>query len=198
MSRIGILGGTFNPPHNGHIHAARQAVETLRLDEMLLMPDNIPPHKTMPTGSATGAQRLEMARLAAEEIPRARAIDIELRRGGRSYTVDTMRRLRQALPDDTLYLLMGTDMLLTLEQWREPQALCQLVRLAVVARDARDREAIARKALLLRETWRAEIDVIDCPALPVSSTNLRADRALCRRMTPDSVFAYIQREKLYF
>ena len=81
MRKIGILGGTFNPPHNGHIHAARQAQQALGLDGIMFLPDNIPPHKELPVGSADTRQRLEMTRLAAQEIPGAEVSDIELRRG---------------------------------------------------------------------------------------------------------------------
>ena len=80
MSRVGIMGGTFNPPHNGHVHAARQAMAAMQFDRLLLIPDNVPPHKTMPHGSADGEQRLEMTRLMAREIPGAEACDMELRR----------------------------------------------------------------------------------------------------------------------
>ena len=115
MSRVGIMGGTFNPPHNGHVHAARQAMAAMQFDRLLLIPDNVPPHKTMPHGSADGEQRLEMTRLMAREIPGAEACDMELRRGGRSYTADTLRALQRALPEAELFLIIGTDMLLTLD-----------------------------------------------------------------------------------
>lgn len=112
MSRIGIYGGTFNPPHRGHMQAARQAVELLNLDKLLLIPDRCPPHKTMPEGTPSAWERLELVRLAAQAIGKAEASDLELLREGRSYTADTMTLLRQAYPEDELFFLMGTDMLL--------------------------------------------------------------------------------------
>ena len=129
MMRIGIMGGTFNPPHNGHLHAAQQAVKALQFDRLLLIPDNIPPHKTMPEHSATSMQRLEMTRCMAEEIPHAQVTDMELTRGGRSYTVDTLRRLKETYPDSILYFIMGTDMLLSFDRWREPENICRLAHL---------------------------------------------------------------------
>ncbi len=198
MMRIGIMGGTFNPPHNGHLHAAQQAVQALHFDRLLLIPDNIPPHKTMPEHSATSAQRLDMTRCMAQEIPHAEVTDMELTRGGRSYTVDTLRRLKETYPDSTLYFIMGTDMLLSFDRWREPENICQLAHLVVIARDEHDRSAIAQKAAWLQETWQAQVEIIDCPALPVSSTEIRADRERCREMVPATVFAYIDQHHLYF
>ena len=189
MMRIGIMGGTFNPPHNGHLHAAQQAVKALQFDRLLLIPDNIPPHKTMPEHSATSMQRLEMTRCMAEEIPHAQVTDMELTRGGRSYTVDTLRRLKETYPDSILYFIMGTDMLLSFDRWREPENICRLAHLVVIARDECDRRAIARKASWLKQTWQAQVEIVDCPALPVSSTEIRADRARCREMVPEKVFA---------
>lgn len=196
--RIGIMGGTFNPPHNGHVHAAQQAAQALRFDRLLLIPDNVPPHKTLPKGSASGEQRLEMTRRMAKLIPGAEASDMELRRGGRSYTAETLRRLTAEHPGSELYFIMGTDMLLTLDQWREPEVICALATLAVIARDEADRTAIARKAAWLKDKWQARVAIVDCPALPVSSTEVRADRQRCREMVPAEIFAYIERQNLYF
>lgn len=198
MSRIGIMGGTFNPPHNGHIHAARQAAAAMQFDRLLLMPDNVPPHKTMPHGSADSEQRLEMTRLMAQCIPSAEVCDMELRRGGRSYTVDTLRVLKKEIPDAELFFIIGTDMLLTLDKWREPENICRLATLVTVAREEDDHAALAAKAAWLKDKWQARVEIVDCPALPVSSTDVRADRELCRQMVPPAVFAYIEQQGLYF
>ena len=192
------MGGTFNPPHNGHVHAAQQAAQALRFDRLLLIPDNVPPHKTLPKGSASGEQRLEMTRRMAKLIPGAEASDMELQRGGRSYTAETLRRLTAEHPGSELYFIMGTDMLLTLDQWREPEVICALATLAVIARDEADRTAIARKDVWLKDKWQARVAIVDCPALPVSSTEVRADRQRCREMVPAEIFAYIERQNLYF
>ena len=192
------MGGTFNPPHNGHVHAAQQAAQALRFDRLLLIPDNVPPPKTLPKGSASGEQRLEMTRRMAKLIPGAEASDMELQRGGRSYTAETLRRLTAEHPGSELYFIMGTDMLLTLDQWREPEVICALATLAVIARDEADRTAIARKAVWLKDKWQARVAIVDCPALPVSSTEVRADRQRCREMVPAEIFAYIERQNLYF
>ena len=125
MAKIGIYGGTFNPPHLGHVLAARAAKASLGLDQVLLIPDGQPPHKELPEGSPTPEQRLEMTRLAAETEPWLKACSIEFGRPGKSYTSDTLRELKRQYPDDTLYLLMGTDMFLSLHTWHEPQVICQ-------------------------------------------------------------------------
>lgn len=197
MKKVGILGGTFNPPHNGHLHAARQAQRALGLDHIVLMPDNIPPHKVMPEGSANTQQRLEMVRLAARELPGAEVSELELERGGRSYTVDTLTELTGRNPDISYYFIMGTDMLLSLEKWYHPEILCRLCTLAVVARNDADREAIAQAAARYRTLWDARIAIVDCPALPMSSTQLRTEHGACRAMVPEAVWRYIQQQHLY-
>ena len=198
MTRIGMMGGTFNPPHNGHLHAARQAAKAMQFDRFLLIPDNVPPHKQMPHGSANKEQRLQMTQLMAQEIPAAEVCDMELRRGGRSYTVDTLREIKAAHPDSELYFVIGTDMLLTLDKWREPEQICKLAHLVTVARDNEDHAALQNKAQWLKDTWGADVTIIDCPALTVSSTDVRADRELCRQMVPAAVFDYIEKQGLYF
>jgi nicotinate-nucleotide adenylyltransferase len=197
MRRLGILGGTFNPPHNGHIHAARQTQLALGLDGIVLMPDNIPPHKIMPEGSADTRQRLAMTQLAAKEIPGAAVSDLELRRGGRSYTVDTLTELVRQNPDTEYHFIMGTDMLLTLDKWYRPEEICRLCALAVVARDEKDRAAIAEAAGRYEKIWNARIDRIDCPALPMSSTALRESKDSLAAMVPESVLKYIKENQLY-
>ena len=108
---IGVYGGTFDPPHWGHITAARAAMEQLELDKLVLIPDRVPPHKALPEGSASPEQRLEMAALATAELgKRAEVSDWALRRDGPSFTSDTLAELRREHPEDTLWLLMGSDM----------------------------------------------------------------------------------------
>ena len=111
--RIGVYGGTFNPIHRGHLTAARAAADALGLEKVLLIPDNLPPHKALPAGSATGEDRLEMCRLTAGEVPGMEVLDLELRRSGPSYTSDTLAELHAQYPDDELWLLVGSDMCLS-------------------------------------------------------------------------------------
>ena len=116
--RTGILGGTFNPPHLGHLHAAELAHRALNLDRVLFIPTNIPPHKALPENTASAEDRCEMVRLLTEQTPWAQLDTIEIDRGGASYTVDTLRALH-ARGETDLHLIVGTDMLLSFDRiWR--------------------------------------------------------------------------------
>lgn len=195
MKRTAIFGGTFNPPHAGHLQAARAAVEQLKLDQILLMPNHIPPHKQLPANSATPAQRLEMCRLAAALVPKCSASDLELRQSGASYTADTLEQYHAAHPEEQLWLLLGTDMLLSFDRWRDPRRIVRCARLAVAARDEADRQAIREKAVWLRAQLGAEVDVLDNLPLTVSSTQLRS--AFDGTLLPAPVADYIRAHRLY-
>ena len=123
MIRIGIYGGTFSPPHNGHVAAAKAFMEQMWLDFLYVIPTGTPPHKEMSV-SVDAAHRLEMCRLAFADVEGVYVSDVEMRREGRSYTVDTLREL--AGEDRRLFLLCGTDMMLTLDQWRAPEEIFKL------------------------------------------------------------------------
>lgn len=193
--RLGIMGGTFNPPHLGHLEAARHACEQLELDKVLFVPANIPPHKTMPNGSATAAQRCHMVQLMLQDEPWAQLSKIEISRCGTSYTIDTLHALKAQYPDAQLTLIVGTDMLESLAQWRQPQQICQLAMLAVVARSPGDDEKITRAAQALQEQFGAQIRQIHCPAIDVSSTAVRNGNI--RDAIPAAVAQYITQNKLY-
>ena len=124
--KIGIYGGTFDPPHLGHMEAAKAALDKLGLDRLLIIPDREPPHKDLAAEAATPQQRLDMAALMADGLgPRAEASDLELRREGKSYTADTVEKLHEQFPEDELWLLMGTDMFLTVQNWYQPERIFQ-------------------------------------------------------------------------
>ena len=172
MERIGIYGGTYSPPHIGHLKAAEYAIEALGLDRLLLIPTGVSPHKAMSAG-ATSADRLEMLRLSAANMEKAQVSDIEIRRQGSSYTVDTLRAIREENPGAELVLLMGTDMFVSFLSWREPEAIMALATLAVFCRGERgERERIeAQKADL--EAMGAKIRLVENPVNAISSTDLR-------------------------
>ena len=172
MERIGISGGTYSPPHIGHLKAAEYAIEALGLDRLLLIPTGVSPHKAMSAG-ATSADRLEMLRLSAAGMEKAQVSDLEIRRQGSSYTVDTLRAIREENPGAELVLLMGTDMFVSFLSWREPEAIMALATLAVFCRGERgERERIeAQKADL--EAMGAKIRLVENPVNAISSTDLR-------------------------
>ena len=203
--KIGIYGGTFNPPHLGHLTAARAVFELLKLDRLLLVPAGLPPHKDLPAGSPTAEQRLDMTRLAAEQLglgDRAEALDLELRRQGRSYTADTLAQLHAQYPEAELWLLMGTDMFLTLQAWHAPEDILSLAGIAAFGRTEADTEELfaAQREFLYRTYPQARIFTLTIPGVvDVSSTELREQLAAGRgtNLLPPAVYGYILRHGLY-
>jgi len=199
LARIGIYGGTFNPPHNGHLYAAQQAWKQLSLDKVIFIPANIPPHKQLPADSATSKQRYEMVCLAAASYAWAEVSDLELRAEGKNYTVDTLRKLQTIYPNDDLYLIIGTDMLLTLDRWYCPEELMRLAHIAAVGREYGDEPAMQAVRARLTEQFDADIRIITCEPLPMSSTQVRAfgGSEELEQCVPDSVCDYIRAHGLY-
>lgn len=199
MERIGIYGGTYNPPHIGHMRAAAHGIRVLGLDRLLLIPAAISPHKELPEDSANPLQRLEMLRLSARGLEKAQVSAIELGREGPSYSVDTVKQLRQQYPDAQLVLMMGTDMFLSFLNWYQAETILKQVSLAVFYRgEKRERPAIeAQKARL--EAMGAVVTLVENSVTAISSTDLRrmlvlrcADSFLC-----PGVGDYIRANGLY-
>ncbi len=203
--KIGVYGGAFNPPHLGHITAARAVFGLLKLDKLLVIPTGHPPHKTLPSGSPTPDQRLEMTRLAMEQTglgSRAEILDLEIRREGSSYTADTLARLREQYPEDELWLLMGTDMFLTFHTWHEPERILSLAGIAAFGRTETDTEELfaVQRDSLCRRYPQARIFTLSIPGVvDVSSTELRDRLAKGEEgsLLAPAVYGYILREKLY-
>ncbi len=197
--RIGIFGGTFSPPHKGHIHAAESAAKQLCLDELLLIPTACPPHKEMDKGAPGPELRLEMLRLAAEALPFARVSDLEIRRGGKSYTVDTVRQLRGEYPDAELFLLMGGDMILSFEKWFCFQEILKEVTLAPFARTAEEAERVRAFGEELAARYGAKVAPVRNDAVEISSTALRElfPRREGLNYVQEPVYAFIVKNGLY-
>ena len=202
--KIGIYGGTFDPIHRGHMAAASTACTVLGLDKLLLIPDGTPPHKQQSPAGASAEHRLEMVRIAADrlgvQIP-VEVLDLELRRGGKSYTSDTLRQIHKRCPKDELWLLMGTDMFLTLHQWHEPQVILDLAGVCAFGRCEGDGEALfAPQRDYLKEHYHARVVTLTLPNLvEISSTDLRArlKQGGCPQELDPSVYGYILRHGLY-
>ena len=199
MKRIGIYGGTFNPPHLGHIRAAEYALKELSLDQLLLIPTCVSPHKQIPYGSPTPQQRLAMLQVAAGENPAITVSGMELERGGASYTYETLEQLKRQYPDEELVFLMGTDMFLSFESWRNPGRILELASLGVFCRGDKDEKLQIAHMQAHLEQRGGRVYVLENPVTQISSTQLR--RLLVFRCAapflPDGVEAYIHREKLY-
>ena len=200
--KLGLYGGTFNPIHRGHLTAAKAARDQLGLDRLLLIPANVPPHKKLPEGSASPLQRLEMTTLATAELGRwAESSDVELRRTGKSYTSDTIRALKEQYPDDELWLLMGSDMFLSLHTWHEPAEILSRVGVAAFSRKGEDEsDAFARQKERLEQAFGARVVTVENPdVVEISSTDIR--RALAggqgAAYLPEAVYGYVLRHGLY-
>lgn len=199
MERIGIYGGTFAPPHHGHVAAARAFLAQADLDRLIIHPAGIPPHKAI-AADDDPAHRLAMARLAFGDLPRTTVSDWEIKQAGRSYTVLTLEHL--ARDDRELVLLMGTDMFLCLDRWHRAPDIFALAEIAVVRReaDAQKSAAIAEKIAQFRELFSARVRLIDEDAIVLSSTELRGIAAGQGDLTPylpAPVADYITAHRLY-
>ena len=173
--RIGVYGGSFNPPHTGHTLAAAELIEKLELDKLLIIPAADPPHKTLALGSPGPYDRLALCTTAFYRVPKAKVCDLELRREGKSYTVDTLAELTAKNPGDEFLLVMGTDMFLSFTTWREPERIASMATLAVVHRGegAGVWDRVLQEAERLRETMKTRIVTVDNECVPISSTMVR-------------------------
>lgn len=214
-TRIGLFGGTFNPVHNGHIHAARAVQSRLGLREVLLIPSYLPPHKET-TGLAPAADRLEMARLAVRDWPGLTASAVEVEARETSYAVLTLDKMKAAYPGARLFFLLGTDAFAEIETWKDHRHLLAECRWVVMTRpgcapeDARrvldsrqaalSRVLAADERLRERELARSRFIFLDVDALDISSSAVRAAVRSGRPLAglvPPAVEDYIRSHQLY-
>lgn len=191
--KIAIYGGTFNPPHRGHVESLQAVYEQAKPDRVLVIPASIPPHKELAAGSPDAEERLELTRLAFKELPYAEVTDMELTRTGKSYTSDTVEELLRKYPDAELMLAMGTDMFLSFETWHEYRYLIDNVTMLVFARREGEDEKIFKYGEYLESKYGAKINYIMHDPLPISSSEIRRllPRRLGRELLPGVVFARI-------
>ncbi len=176
MARVGIFGGSFNPPHRGHLLAAREQKRLLGLDRVILIPALIPPHKQLTDGSPDADDRLAMTEALVSGDPGLTVSDIELRRIGPSYTADTLAALHERMPDDELFLLMGTDMFLSFHTWSRPEVICRYATICLAVREKpskKDEAEIQAQTELLRRRYGARVERVDNEFEEMSSTLIR-------------------------
>jgi len=200
MGKIGVYGGSFNPIHLGHIQAAEEMAQALNLDQVLIVPASVPPHKQMPAYSPSAEERLELVRLSLMDHPRLSACDLELRRSGPSYTVDTLTQLHAMRPEDEIYLLMGTDMFLSLHSWYRADEICRLARIVCAARETeRPDKELEEQAKRLKKELHAKVTLVQNHPLEMSSTTVR--RMIFFDCAQDylapQALAYIEAHQLY-
>ena len=191
--RIVFYGGSFNPPHCGHIEAAMTISEYLKPDKLLIVPSNIPPHKELAEGSPDAQERLLLTKLAFADVPQAEVTDLELHREGKSYTATTVEQLLAQYPEAEMYLAMGTDMLLSFEEWYRFRFLLETLTLAVFVRSEGEEAEMLRHAEYLKQQYGARIIPLRHEPKAMSSRDIRD--MLCRRMgasfLPEAVYARI-------
>ena len=197
--RVLLYGGSFNPPHRGHEAALHSAVAAIHPDRIMVVPAGVPPHKQLADNSPDVEARLRLAELAFLDEPGAEVLDIELRRLGKSYTVDTLQEISDRFEDAELYFLVGTDMLLSMEQWYQFDQILSTCTLVALPRFEGDYPEMERAAQMLRQAYGARVVLIRKNPLPMASTDLRA--ALCRRQGSDKlsdpVYSEIIRRRYY-
>ena len=197
--RVGLLGGTFNPPHIGHLVCAQEAWAQLGLDRVLLVPVFSPPHKEA-DGDPGVEVRVALCEAAVAGDERLGVSRAEADVPGRSYTVDTLNRLHDARPEDQLTFIVGGDMAASLPEWREPQAILELCTIGAATRDGVGREELLERLDTELPGAADRIRFFDMPRIDVSSTLIRRRVAAgepVRYLVPDAVAAQIEREGLY-
>ena len=199
--RLGILGGTFNPPHLGHLVCAQAAWDQLELDRVVLMPAGIPPYKDVAADPGAEA-RYELCRLAVAGDERFEVSHAELDRPGRSFTVDTLRALHDESPESDLTFIVGGDMARSLPTWREPDAVLALATVAVAERTGAEREDIRGelRALGGQDLIAERVRFFDMPRIDISSSLVRERVATARPiryLVPDAVAAAIEAHGWY-
>ncbi len=201
-TKIGIYGGTFSPPHNGHLHAADVFLKEIALDRLLIIPDYIPPHKEIECNNPTA--RLEMAKLAFSSLSeygkKVFVDDYEITSGGKSYTAETL--LHFCSSDTELYFLCGTDMFLTIDSWYHPEIICKLSTIVLMRRenDPENTDKINSYITFLQDKYDAKVIIMKSPAVDISSSEIRKyikNNRDISHFVPKKVEEYIKENKLY-
>jgi nicotinate-nucleotide adenylyltransferase len=195
--RVGVYGGVFNPPHHGHLVAAQEAHTQLELDVVVWVPVGDAPHRAIEDDPGAEA-RLEMVELAIAADERFRVSRIEIEREGPSYTVDTLRQLRESGPDDELFLILGGDQAAALPSWHEPAEVMSLATIAVFERATVSFNSIG--ITLARLPGRETLRLLQMPRIDISSTMVRRRAAAgkpIRYLVPDKVANFIGAQSLY-
>ena len=197
--KIGIMGGTFNPIHNGHLALANAAFRYCELDEVWFMPSGIS-YLKLHDNVVPAHHRLKMTELAVEPYPLFKVSDIEVEREGNTYTVDTLRFLHDKYPEFKFYFIMGADSLYGLPKWKEPEVIASLCSFAVVTRDDIDSQELMEKAECIKTSLKADVIIVPFSKLNISSRNIREmlkNNCSVDGILPEKVLNYIKKNCLY-
>lgn len=198
--RIGIMGGTFDPIHIGHLILAECAYEQFQLDTILFLPSGNPPHKMNRRDGATDQQRLDMTRLAISENPHFILDSEEMYRSGLTYTCETLRLMKEKHSDTEYYFIIGADSLMAFDTWKNPETISRDCILLAAVRDQMKTEQLEQKIAELHRSYDARIHLLHSPNIDISSTQLRdwyrKGRSI-RYYVPDAVLEYIEANAVY-
>ena len=197
--RIALFGGTFAPPHLGHVHAVKTLSEHIDVDRIIIMPTFMPPHKVKVKGD-TPELRLEMCRAAFGDIDKAYVSDYEIEKGGVSYTVHTLEHLTSEFENADIFLLCGTDMFLTLNSWFRAERIFSLAKIVCIPRYSENIDFLNVKKQEYEDEFGAEISIIGSDPFEISSTEIRClitEGGDLSEYLPSGVIEIIRREKLY-
>ncbi len=199
MKKVGIMGGTFNPIHYGHLFLAENAYEQIGLDQVLFMPSKNPPHKAKPE-FISDQQRVEMISNAIIDNPHFSLSTIELEREGMTYTADTLMILTKEHPDTEYYFIVGADSLFMMQNWKDPQIIFDHSIVVAASRDNVEKEQMHQQASYLNGIFNANILILEMPTIQIASAVIRdrvASNKTIRYYVPDAIDAYIAKNRLY-
>lgn len=198
MSKIGIFGGTFNPVHKGHTKALEKILNNVELDKVIVLPSKIPPHKSA-SELAGEEDRLNMCKLAFADFQNLEISDFEMKNQGKSYSVITLRHFHKIYPDDELFFIMGSDMLLYFEKWYEYKEILSLAALLCLSRSDEDTDKLEPFAEKLRKQG-GRVKIVNAPVFEISSTEIREKikkNEDCSCYLDKNVVQYILEKNLY-
>lgn len=197
--KIGILGGTFDPIHLGHLIMADQVLDILNLDKVVFIPTGRPPHKDE-KNIRSSKDRMEMVDLAIRSNTHFESSDIEIKENKLSYTVDTIKKLEEIYPEDELYFIVGGDSLLSLDSWKGHGEIIASIGIVVVNRITANKEKIKKKIDYYNKTFSGNVCLVDCPVIDISSTGIRRrvkESRTINYLVPEGVKKYIIDNNLY-
>ena len=197
--KTGVFGGTFNPVHKGHIMLAEYCMDSVGLDRIIMIPTAVPPHK-ISNNLASENDRLNMCKLACRGKENFFVSDIEIKRQGKSYTYETLTQLKEIYPDDHLYTIMGADMFLTLDRWKNPEIIFEKSSIITIPRDEENKHELENFYNKVLKAMGASSVILPNPVMSVSSTFIRKNLDnfnLIRDMLDKGVYDYIIKNNLY-